>query len=244
MFRKKDVQENTIDVSHIEELIVESGISNVQLIPHEKKHVWVILETYEKGPELEVYLNDNVLRIVATMPGKRNWFITTSWETTKLTIYLPEDFAQEYQIQSTAGNLELRGITAEHFEVESGAGNISLDWIDANQLIVKTGAGNIKGTGCTGELNISSGAGNIDFEVAGEHDVTVHSGAGNVDVYFENEKVLDAKLQVSAGLGKVRTNFPVDSTKNNKFSHVFGNGESDIKLSTGVGNINLYGNIL
>ena len=80
--------------------------------------------------------------------------------------------------------------------------------------------------------------------MAGEHDVTVHSGAGNVDVYFENDKALDAKLQVSTGIGKVSTNFPVDSSRNNKFTHVFGNGESDIKLSTGVGNISLYGNIL
>lgn len=225
-------------------LMIDSKITNVEMLPHAEKNVHVVLETFEEGPELEVFVSDEVKKIVVTMPGRRNWFMTTGSKKSHLTIYIPEEFVGFYEIQNSAGNMEIRDLVAERFEVGTGAGNIELNRMKTKRLIVKTGAGNIEGYDCSGELTIHSGAGNVEFHVDGEHDVYVSSGAGNVDIRIENDRALNATVELSAGLGNVHSNLLDTSMKSKKLSQVFGTGENKIKLSTGVGNVSIYGKTL
>lgn len=252
---KRIIQENTVELEHIKELVVDSNIANIQLLTHEEKHVQLMLETYENGPDLGVSLNNEVLQVDVKLPGKKKLLVIGKPEVSILYIYLPENFAEHYQIQTTvgnvtvsdlygrklvietsAGNITINYVEMEKLTVESGAGNIKLEQIQSNQLVADSGAGNINGMYCKGKIIAESGAGNILFHVDGEEDVTMKTGVGNIHAYFTDIESLNATLTASASIGKVHSDFLMDG---NKFSHVFKDGEKTFTFKTGAGNIHL-----
>lgn len=252
------VQENTVEVDKIQELAVYSDVTNVHFSIHDKKQVHLVLETFEKGPELGVQLINQRLEINVELLKKRN-FIQGKQKISKLTIYLPNDFAEHYLIHSSVGNIrfadlilkevqmktgagdiKIDNIESEKISIESGAGNIRLNQVDTLELFAKSVAGNIKGKECRGKLTIKSGAGNADFHVDGKDDLYMKSGAGNIRVHIQNPHNLNATLRVSAGIGNVQTDLPLGGEKASKLSGVLGSGEKQFLFKTGLGNINLY----
>lgn len=253
---KRIIQENSVELEHIKKLVVESNIASIKVSTHEEKYVQLVLETYENGPDLGVALNNEVLQVDVKLPGRMKLLAIGKPEVSMLYIYLPENFAEYYQIQTTvgnvtvndlygreleietsAGNITINYVEMEKLTVESGAGNIKLEQIQSNQLVADSGAGNINGMYCKGKIIAESGAGNILFHVDGEEDVTVKTGVGNIQAYFNDIESLNATLTASASVGKVHSDFLMDG---NKFSHVFKDGEKTITFKAGAGNINLY----
>lgn len=253
------VQEDRIEADHIFEIAVYADVSNVHFVVSKEKHAHIVLDTFNKGPQLEVNLINERLEIYAEMQHKRRIFQFGS-QHGKLTIYLPKDFAENYLVHATAGNIrfqdltfreaelktgagdiKVRDVEGEYLIAESGAGNITIKHMTA-ELTAKSGAGNIKGIDCAGKLTVKSGAGNVDFQILGQDDVEMKSGAGNMHIHLPEPKNLDATLTVSAGLGNVRTDFTGGQDKSGNISKVYGNGKADLKFITGVGNINLYEN--
>ncbi|MCM3740548.1 DUF4097 domain-containing protein [Oceanobacillus luteolus] len=252
------VQENTVEAEEIRELAVYSDVTNIYFSVHDKKQVHLVLETFEKGPELGVQFMDRRLEINLEFLKKRS-FIQMKQNTSTLTIYLPRDCADYYHIHSSvgnirftdlffiegkfktgAGNIKVEDVDAEKITIESGAGNIRLNRVNTEDLHAVSGAGSIKGRECRGKINIKSGAGNVDFHVDGEDDLSMKSGAGNISVGFSGIANLNAALQVSAGFGNVQTDFPLEGKKPSNLSGVLGNGDKQFIFKTGVGNINLY----
>lgn len=251
------IQENIVEVERVKELGVNSDVTSVHFSVHDKKRVDIVLETFEKGEDLAFQLINERLEINVGIPRKRGIFQMKK-QFGKLTIYLPEQFAERYEVKCSIGNvrmadmifkqlemktgageIEIHAISAEYLMLKSGAGNMKLREINAGHLVATTGAGNIKGTACHGELTIRSGAGNIEFHVDGEDDLLMKSGAGNIHVHFPNPEQLNATIEATAGLGSVRTDLPVGFEKSGEFSSVLGNGERDLKFTAGVGSIKL-----
>lgn len=251
-------QENTVEVERIKELAVNSDVTNVHFSVHDKQRIDMVLETFEKGPELVVQQTNDRLEVNVEIPRKRRIFRMKK-QYSKLTIYLPEQFAERYEVKCSVGNVRMANliakqlevktgagemklctINAEYLKLESGAGNIQLRAINAGHLVATAGAGNIKGNACHGELTLESGAGNIECDVDGEDDLFMKSGAGNIYVHFQNPEQLNASIGATAGLGNVWTDLPVGIEKAGKFSSVLGKGERDMTFITGVGNIKLF----
>ena len=139
----------------------------------------------------------------------------------KLTIYLPEQFAERYEVKCSIGNVRMADMIFKQLEMKTGAGEVEICAISAKYLMLE------------------SGAGNIEFHVDGEDDLLMKSGAGNIHVHFPNPEQLNATIEATAGLGSVRTDLPVGFEKSGEFSSVLGNGERDLKFTAGVGSIKL-----
>jgi DUF4097 and DUF4098 domain-containing protein YvlB len=255
---KPVVQENTVRVKHIQELVIHSDVTNIEFIIHDKKRAHFILETFEKGPTLDVNLTNDRLEINVELRKKKRFFQIRG-DYGKLMIYLPKDFAENYFIQTTVGNIrfadvhfndadlhtgagdiKVNQVEGGYVRVESGAGNIKIEDVNVIEFVARSGAGNIRGRNCSGKLAIQSGAGNIHFTLDGEDDVSMKSGAGNIDVYFRNPSMLDGKLQTGTGIGTVNNYLMSEDDTSRDASMIFGEGERQYLFKTGVGNVNLY----
>lgn len=257
--REKIIEENTIKVQHVEELVINSDIANILFVTHLKKQVDVLLETYKKGPELQVNVVNKMLEINATVQDKKKVFITPP-DFCKLTIKLPSDLATRYMVHSTAGNIKAANLTfntanlktnagniwlenldANELTLESGAGNIRMRHIDSETLIAQTGAGNIEGNDCTGDITAKTGAGNIRVNLDGDEHVKLNSGTGSIHAFFKQPDSLNATIKASAGIGSIQTDLPFlfDGEKSSKLSSVVGQGEKILQFNTGVGSIHL-----
>lgn len=254
------VQENSVEIEHVPELEINSDIANINISIHDKKQIDIVLETFEKGPELQVNFVNEKLEIEARVLKERRIGIVVQSKPCKLKIKLPKDFAEQYTIKSSAGNIKafdlqfntalmktgagnirLENIEAQKLDIESGAGNVKLKEIVSESLIAKSGAGNIEGDMCTGDIAAKTGSGNVRFKVDGEQNLQMTSGAGNINAFFTQPESLDATIKASAGLGNVKTDLPFlpAGEKSNKLSSVVGQGEKSFQFKTGVGNIHL-----
>lgn len=214
------VQENIVEVERVKELAVNSDVTSVHFSVHDKKRVDIVLETFEKGEDLAVRLINERLEINVGIP--RKWGIFQMKKRFgKLTIYLPEQFAERYEVKCSIGNVRMADMIFKQLEMKTGAGEVEICAISAEYLMLE------------------SGAGNIEFHVDGEDDLLMKSGAGNIHVHFPNPEQLNATIEATAGLGSVRTDLPVGFEKSGEFSSVLGNGERDLKFTAGVGSIKL-----
>lgn len=214
------VQENIVEVERVKELAVNSDVTSVHFSVHDKKRVDIVLETFEKGEDLAVRLINERLEINVGIP--RKWGIFQMKKRFgKLTIYLPEQFAERYEVKCSIGNVRMADMIFKQLEMKAGAGEVEICAISAEYLMLE------------------SGAGNIEFHVDGEDDLLMKSGAGNIHVHFPNPEQLNATIEATAGLGSVRTDLPVGFEKSGEFSSVLGNGERDLKFTAGIGSIKL-----
>ncbi|MHA6253305.1 DUF4097 family beta strand repeat-containing protein [Oceanobacillus sp. CAU 1775] len=258
------IQENTVKVSQIKEFEIHSDIVNIEFIIHDKAQVDITLETFEKGPELQMSLVNDRLVVEAEIPQKKRILNIRSGEYAKLEIRLPEDFAEHYKIKSATGNIKAKNLIFEtmlmktgagnidatnfhgkDIELRTGAGNIFVENIDSNRLEVDTGAGSVNGKSCSGKIVAKSGAGNVRFQVAGNQDLEMKSGAGNVHVDFMNLEELNATIRANVGLGNIVSDLPNQqggTQKSNKLSIILGEGTYNHEFKSGVGSIYLMGN--
>lgn len=255
------VQENTVEIEHMQEVEINSDIANIVFLTHDKKQIDILLETFVDGPELQVNVVNQRLEITAKVYRKKIGIFISSVKPSKLEIKLPRDFADHYKVQSTAGNIKVanlkfdtaimktaagnirfENIEAKKLDLESSAGNIKVENINSETLTVQSGAGNIEGDACNGDITAKTGAGNVRFKVNGEQHLEMTSGAGTITAYFTEPEKLNATVEVNAGIGSVKTDIPflTNGKSQGNLSTVIGQGKNKFIFKTGVGSIRLF----
>lgn len=251
------IQEDTFSLDQVNELFVDAEIANVQLVTHEENYAKIILETYEKGPDLDVSLeNDRLIVFVEDRKRKRFFNFRTSNYCT-LYIYIPKGNLLNYQmltgagdvtisniegsvlfLKTGAGNVTMETVTMKRIKLSSGAGNVTLNHVHADHMTFSSGAGRIVGFDCKGKISAESGAGNINITIDGEDDVSLSTGVGNIEVTLPEIETLDATIDISSGIGRVNSDFV---SLGGKSTQVFNNGTNRLTFKTGAGNIYLKG---
>ena len=260
MKKEPIIQENTVEVAQVRELEIRSDVVNIEFLIHDKPQVDITLETFDKGPDLQVNIVNDCLVIEAEVEKKRRVITFSGANVATLEVRLPEDFAEHYDVNSSTGNINAKNLLFEtmlmktgagnidaanfhgkSIELRSGAGNVHAENLAGERVELDTGAGNVEGRNCSGKIIAKSGAGNIRFKVIGDQDLEMKSGAGNVHVDFAAISELNASIEAKAGLGNVSTNFPEQqgTQKQSKFAIVLGEGKYNHEFKAGVGSVHL-----
>jgi hypothetical protein len=125
-------------------------------------------------------------------------------------------------------------------DIKDGAGNIDISETNSAYKL-NTGAGNIeiRDAVTIGESEISSGAGNINIRTQlGEfEDVEVNTGAGNISLRVPGDSKMG--LSVDTGVGNVQGSIVKSNNLKNHQKKDINGGGSDVKLHSGVGNIDV-----
>ena len=155
----------------------------------------------------------------------------------ELIIYIPENLKQidEVKINIGAGTVFIEQLNTKNLYLDLGAGNVTIDkLIVSEELKINGGAGNINiNSGEIANVDLDLGVGNTKIKSDITGNSNINTGVGELNLYLS----LDAdnyKINVNKGLGKITFNDDkiLDDT-------IIGNGENYIKISGGVGNINI-----
>lgn len=125
-------------------------------------------------------------------------------------------------------------------KIDDGAGNISISETNASYLL-NTGAGNveIKDAFAIGESEISTGAGNINIKTRLDNfeSFKVNTGAGNISLKVPEDCKME--LSVDTGVGNVSGSIIKSNDMKNHSHKEINGGGSEVKLNSGVGNIDV-----
>lgn len=165
-----------------------------------------------------------------------NWFFGKI-DIGELIIYIPENMKQidEVKINIGAGTVFIEQLNTKNLYLDLGAGNVEIDKLTVSEeLKINGGAGNINiNSGEIENVDLDLGVGNTKIKSDITGNSNINTGVGELNLYLS----LDAnnyKINVNKGLGKITFNDDkiLDDT-------IIGNGENYIRISGGVGNINI-----
>ena len=155
----------------------------------------------------------------------------------ELIIYIPENLKQidEVKINIGAGTVFIEQLNTKNLYLDLGAGNVTIDkLIVSEELKINGGAGNINiNSGEIANVDLDLGVGNTKIKSDITGNSNINTGVGELNLYLTLESD-NYKINVNKGLGKITFNNDkiLDDT-------IIGNGENYIKISGGVGNINI-----
>lgn len=140
--------------------------------------------------------------------GKSNWsFLGGRPE--KIEVYLPSDYAGQLQLSTTSGNIDSEEAwSMEEFEADSTSGNITVGAVTASKIEISTTSGNIRFEKAAGELKVKATSGNIDMGgIAGK--CVASASSGNIDLEADE---LNGDMEVQTSSGNMNLILPENSS--------------------------------
>lgn len=205
----------------INDLEIEVGGCNLVI----KRGLLFTIETNNKYIKYEI--DDRELHI-----EEENHFINDT--NNKLIVTIPYHLGS-LSIETGAGKVEIADLEVNDLDLDLGAGKTNVnDTLVLNNCDIDGGAGelSIKDSDITNmDLDMGVGKVTLNSKLAGSSQI--NAGIGEVNLELIGSKN-DYSINVSKGIGNVRID-----TENISNDTVFGNGENKIRISGGIGNINV-----
>ena len=163
-----------------------------------------------------------------------NWFLKNNEG--NLIVYIPQDLEfEEINIVAGAGKIDIENLTTKDLSLELGAGETKIAKLNVSQKCdIDGGAGKVDiEASFINNLDLDMGVGetNIAAILTGKNDID--AGIGNLNIKLIGNKE-DYRIKTNKGIGtvKIDENSMIDG-------QVFGNGDNDIEIDGGIGNINV-----
>jgi lia operon protein LiaG len=243
---------------NIQLIDLEVNGATTNIIPEDRNDLAAELEG--KGRLLVKQKGDKIQVTV-----KRNWFEGFPFfKKSKLTLYIPEDFDQNFNIEIGSGNLKFNGksedkpMNLDVFSLEVGSGNVDLANIKTNNFIHDGSSGNLTINSLTteeGSFDISSGnvelkhfIGKLDAELSsGSFKVQMDKLTASVDIDVSSGSVklnlpqdADFTLNGDVSSGTITSDFPINEQNGNRIKGSNGSGKFKINLDVSSGKIDIY----
>lgn len=197
-----------------------------------------------------------------TVSHKREWFAWFSFfNSSKLKVYIPEDFNKEMVIDIGSGNVELSGdspenpfklnklsldlgsgnvklnnLSVQEFSHDGSSGNLAVHSLNTNKSSINISSGNVKITELIGELEADISSGKLDVQMAElKSPIKIDVSSGNVTLDLPDKA--DFTLDGDVGSGNISYDFPLTIEEQDrgdiKGSHGAGTHEIEIDVSSG-----------
>lgn len=244
-------------IDHIE---FEISSANLNIIPDNRKELEAVLEGSGK---LTVEESGDTI----TVTHERKWFEWLPFfNTSKVTVYIPEDFDRDMRIDSNSGQINFSGESAnkpfklEQLTLDINSGNVNLNNLAVNEFVHDGSSGNLSINNIatkTSSIDISSGNAKV-AEFTGKFEADISSGKLDIkiqeltdsvnidlssgDVQLDLPDNADFILDGDIGSGHISNNFPltIEEQDNNNIKGKHGSGKHKIEIDVSSGNVNIY----
>lgn len=223
------------ETKNIKNISIECGVSKIKIVPEKRDDIeatligTVVNCTWDKAEPLTYKASGDTLTIdVNNKNGNNNNSSRGSSTNLDLTIYVPEDLI-------------------ENIDVLNGVGDLDVSKNTIKNLNATIGVGKLVGTEFTGNVSGEIGVGDIvlQFSRFEDNSIAMTLGTGNAKVTLPKNSGF--YIDTSTGVGKVKCDFDVEKVgKEPEVSFIYdelkgsvGNGNSNINIETGVGEINI-----
>ena len=150
-------------------------------------------------------------------------------------IYIPKTFEIEsLEIDAGAGKITMTSINVNTFELDQGAGFISIENCNFGSSNIDGGAGNIEiKSSSLSNLDLDTGVGSVNISATLYGSSEIDCGVGEVNLtLLEGENLYT--LYTEKGIGSIKIN-----GENYSNNATYGNGANRVKISGGIGSINI-----
>ncbi|PKM52574.1 MAG: hypothetical protein CVV02_00110 [Firmicutes bacterium HGW-Firmicutes-7] len=252
-------EKDTVSINNTNKIVVESSSADIEIIPEEREDISVVLETDKRGPKLSVSDGKTVY-----IKAKKNTifnFGISIYASPLLTIYIPKDYAESLDINSSSGDVKLNDLVLtklnldlssgdvkgnqlvfEEGSIKSASGDLKLYTIECASLDINSSSGDLILKDFDGKLTGTSDSGDVNIHyknLAESIDYKVSSGDLIVDL---NNSEPDASFDLKCSSGNVSLNYRLDNVqfeKNNSVKGTSGNGTHMILLRASSGDITI-----
>ncbi len=214
-----------------------SGVST-KMVTEERDNVEAKLDG--KG-QLQVRESGRAIEI----EYKRSWFQSFPFfKGPELTIYIPEDYDRDIDIEVGSGNLTYEGKSKEQpillnqLSLDLSSGNVHMANIQVKNGTFDIHSGNVGVSHYQGKFEAEVSSGNLKVqmdELTDSIEMNVHSGHAVVDLPNDADFTLDG----SVNSGSITNSFSLKNKEENKraISGVHGSGKYNVELSVSSGKI-------
>lgn len=246
--------------NHIDLIDVQAFGAKTSIIPDNRDSVKADLDG--KGKVVVKKMGDKI-----QVTYKRPWFQWFSFfGSTKLTVYIPEDFQKDMHVQLGSGQLTFSGQSKNHpmtfddFKLDMGSGSVTLNnlnvaefshngssgslvvnHLDSEKSDIDVSSGSVRLNHFTGELkgDLSSGQMNVQMDKLTDS-VNIHASSGSIKLDLPDNA--DFTIDGKASSGNISCDFPLKNEKieNHRFHGEHGSGKHDVNITVSSGNVKVY----
>jgi lia operon protein LiaG len=247
-----DIENISIDISSVRTAIIPEDRDDIRAELKGKGTVSVD----KNGDDIEVTV-------------KRKGFFSFNWfeqNKTSLTIYIPEDYDKNMEIELGSGEIVFKGASIENpmklksLALDIGSGSMELKNMDVETFDHNSSSGEVEInslTAETGTFNVSSGSvkvqdfsGKLDAEVSsGELEIqmdelkdAISLNVSSGDIELDLPDNADFTLNGKISSGDISTDFQLKNKQetDNRLSGEHGNGKHEIDVDVSSGDIEIF----
>jgi lia operon protein LiaG len=254
--------EDSVKLANDTEMImVDVSSVETRIVPEKRQDVGAKLEG--KG-SVKVKRQGDTIEVTAKRKGFF-WFNWSEMDHSSLTVYIPEDYKQDMNIEIGSGKVVFKGnsadkpvklrnlalnigsgkVTLDNFDVEklenqSSSGEVEMNSIDAESGSFEVSSGSVHVKNYSGKLegDVSSGELEIQMDqLLDDVNLNVSSGYIELDLPDEAEFTLNGKVSS----GNISSGFQLKNKEesNNRLNGKHGSGKSKIHADVSSGNIKI-----
>lgn len=255
------VEEHIVDeISEIEKIEIDASITDVEVQRTDEDLIRINLETYEKGPRLNVDTG-KVLRIESKRKDSGAVISIGFRKSPKLKISVPKSYENSYEVDLSTGDFKSEDILADVFESDSSTGDIDISKLKAKKVEFESSTGDVEIDSISAEnISIESSTGDIRLNKV-EGNIIGESSTGDVNIsYLKYDYDLEYTVSTSdlnIELNNDSPNFTIDAKasvgevdcdivlseiielEDDSIKGISGNGENKLKLKASVGDIEI-----
>ena len=165
--------------------------------------------------------------------GNRNLF--KDYEMAKIVIEVPQNTTlNKINVETDIGSILIENVKTNEFDFDSGVGATIIRNVESNRTDINTGSGEIKiEKSKLNNLDFEAGVGKVKLEAEITGISKIEAGVGEINIRLLGNKE-DYKINTKTGIG----NISIDNKKYTNNSS-FGNGTNIIRITGGMGNVNI-----
>lgn len=223
------------ETKNIKKMQIECGVSGIKIVPEKRNDIeanligTVVNCTWDKSEPLSYKVSGDTLTIdVNNKNGNSNNSFQGNSINLDLTVYVPDNLIENIDVLNGVGDLDVSKNTLENLNIAIGVG----------KLVGIEFAGNV-----SGEIGVGDVV--LQFEKFEDTSIDMSLGTGNAKVTLPKGSEFD--IDATTGVGEIKCDFDVKRAgKEPEVSFMYdelkgsvGNGNSNINLETGVGEISI-----
>ncbi|MBU1948907.1 MAG: DUF4097 domain-containing protein [Candidatus Eisenbacteria bacterium] len=140
-------------------------------------------------------------------------------------VFLKEMQCAQILVDTGSGSVQLFNFISDKVDVDTGSGDVTLDGVSAGYINIDTGSGDVEvilDETPRGKLLVDTGSGGIHLELPRDASAELQADTGNGKIHFKLPEAVDV------------------TTSKDELELTLGDGDLDIELDTGSGNIRIF----
>ncbi|MGG0185198.1 DUF4097 family beta strand repeat-containing protein [Bacillus rhizoplanae] len=228
-FKNDQIKNINVDTD-VGDVVIEKGKTDSFEIRYSGDQEKRKLDVNEKGETLQVEVKTKKKHIFDFS------FFSFGFKGESLIVAVPERVYNQIEIETEAGNIQVRDIQSENVSAHTAAGEVEMKQIKSNNVNTSSSAGDIVLHKVEGKVLAEATAGNIEVTQHNpQYSIEAESAAGDVNIQLQ-EVPKDAVVKGSSHAGDVK----IFGKENKEIT--LGNGKVQISGETAAGDVKIKTN--